>query len=732
MWRDGDTHFTIPVPDGDYVVHLHNVETSAGIDAAGGRLFSVDINESRRITDWDLYDEAGGQSRALIRSLPVSVVGSELRITLIRNIRSPKLCGLEILSPWLTPLPVTSTPLCDDEHPCPADGLSLPRCSGNEVRQTRTSFACIDGQCVPSTSDELVVACAAGNICQAGGCVPDTPVLSLREALIYDHHFLMPEDAVPGDAVGLVNYYDLPNANVAYSILAGDADATFAISSPEGLLTVADATGLSFAQHPRYELLIQAHDATQGITEQATVTITVSEVSKTVFIDPASGGGASEDGSRGHPYDSWGDVVPEAGLTYLQRRGTVFNSQIRVAKSGTAESPISIGAYGVGPIPVLDGANYADGTSYRGVYIGNHTVPSAYVYVYDLEVRNFPSYGVETAPRGHHNRLYNLYLHHSGRTAGELIPGVYVYNNTDDWDEQLYNELSNCRSEYNREHGFKTAAAATTGSYLVARHNGGAGIHNCQESRNNHIFKCIVSDNHGGLTSVGLDNLIEDVISHGNNRYGFITSHISTGAHFKNCVTYGNAQYGILIAENASHAIFEDVEIYGNGVAGVRAAGQTQDIVLDRLQIHDNVGQGLLINETTDCPDLNTGISLRYSLVYNNGAGVRVEDATDVRILNVTFFDNTADDVSVAADSSNVLVRNTILSAVAGTAAQDHDIYLGATDPLFADSARDDFRLMPLSPAVDAGVDVGLSVDLIGTPVPQGSQPDIGAYELVQ
>ena len=34
-----------------------------------------------------------------------------------------------------------------------------------------------------------------------------------------------------------------------------------------------------------------------------------------------------------------------------------------------------------------------------------------------------------------------------------------------------------------------------------------------------------------------------------------------------------------------------------------------------------------------------------------------------------------------------------------------------------------------LSPAIDAGVDVGLEKDIAGTIVPQGKAPDIGAYE---
>jgi hypothetical protein len=50
---------------------------------------------------------------------------------------------------------------------------------------------------------------------------------------------------------------------------------------------------------------------------------------------------------------------------------------------------------------------------------------------------------------------------------------------------------------------------------------------------------------------------------------------------------------------------------------------------------------------------------------------------------------------------------------------------------VFVDANARDFRLKAGSPAIDAGIDVGLKEDLVGTKVPQGKAPDIGAYEFV-
>lgn len=53
------------------------------------------------------------------------------------------------------------------------------------------------------------------------------------------------------------------------------------------------------------------------------------------------------------------------------------------------------------------------------------------------------------------------------------------------------------------------------------------------------------------------------------------------------------------------------------------------------------------------------------------------------------------------------------------------------TNPLFVDVSNNNFLLQANSPAINAGTDVGLTKDFVGTAVPQGSAPDIGAYEYV-
>jgi len=56
----------------------------------------------------------------------------------------------------------------------------------------------------------------------------------------------------------------------------------------------------------------------------------------------------------------------------------------------------------------------------------------------------------------------------------------------------------------------------------------------------------------------------------------------------------------------------------------------------------------------------------------------------------------------------------------------EHDV---TAEPQFVDPDKGDFRLKPGSPGIDAGIEIGIKTDLLGTKRPQGKAPDVGAYE---
>lgn len=73
----------------------------------------------------------------------------------------------------------------------------------------------------------------------------------------------------------------------------------------------------------------------------------------TFYIDPSSA--TNGVGSEVDPFNSWGSVTWTAGNTYLQKAGTTHNGTITVGTSGTSGNRITIGAYGSGARPIVQG-----------------------------------------------------------------------------------------------------------------------------------------------------------------------------------------------------------------------------------------------------------------------------------------------------------------------------------------------------------------------------------------
>ncbi|MEO0143108.1 MAG: right-handed parallel beta-helix repeat-containing protein [candidate division WOR-3 bacterium] len=121
--------------------------------------------------------------------------------------------------------------------------------------------------------------------------------------------------------------------------------------------------------------------------------------------------------------------------------------------------------------------------------------------------------------------------------------------------------------------------------------------------------------------------------------------------------------------------------------------------------------------------------------VYNNtfayiqwhGVGFSGQYAQNEDVRNNIFFNTNTSywwtDTATASGDYNL-----IFGANPPTVVGPHDIL--NQDPMFVDSINNDFRLQPLSPAIDSG-DSLLEVlyDIIGVARPQGLYWDIGAYE---
>ncbi|MBL8659864.1 MAG: hypothetical protein JNM75_08930 [Rhodospirillales bacterium] len=94
--RWGLDGYTLPLPVGMYAVRLHFAETSAGVVESGKRVFSVDV-EGRRLDNLDVFAEAGGARKALVKTFDnVIVRDGELDIAFERKLGEPMIDALEV------------------------------------------------------------------------------------------------------------------------------------------------------------------------------------------------------------------------------------------------------------------------------------------------------------------------------------------------------------------------------------------------------------------------------------------------------------------------------------------------------------------------------------------------------------------------------------------------------------------------------------------------------------
>ncbi|MEZ4753082.1 MAG: LamG-like jellyroll fold domain-containing protein [Bdellovibrionota bacterium] len=184
-------------------------------------------------------------------------------------------------------------------------------------------------------------------------------------------------------------------------------------------------------------------------------------------------------------------------------------------------------------------------------------------------------------------------------------------------------------------------------------------------------------------------------------------------------------------------------------------------IVEDNI-VSNNTGGGFWIRGAINLIVRNN-IFFNNSLVFNEAGGI--DSPTELIVVHNTFFDNGAimsfndtngslvfknnivDTSSTARQfalpntnldfshnlynlsNSNYLRFDGITYDLAGIQGLGHEVASFNSAPGFVNPVAGDFALQGTSNAVNAGTDVGVSVDIFGNARPQGGAPDIGAVE---
>ena len=220
----------------------------------------------------------------------------------------------------------------------------------------------------------------------------------------------------------------------------------------------------------------------------------------------------------------------------------------------------------------------------------------------------------------------------------------------------------------------------------------------------------------------------------------------NTDIEFRNCRIDNNgkaltpenqAGYGFYIG--GSNVIVEKCELDYNGGYGIHqySSGQTPSNNTYRYNIiHDN-GQTISANSADGILLGSGSSSLAYgNVIYKNsrGAGISINyGCTGCKAWNNTVYANGAG-IIVGASASSSNIRNNIIygnaSAITNNGIGTSLSNNLTTDPKFVSEANYEFRLQSTSPAINAGISIlEVTTDIDGTPRPQGTAYDIGAYE---
>ncbi len=186
----------------------------------------------------------------------------------------------------------------------------------------------------------------------------------------------------------------------------------------------------------------------------------------------------------------------------------------------------------------------------------------------------------------------------------------------------------------------------------------------------------------------------------------------------------------------------------GGGIsAGAEDGSSTGAQIYNNISVGDNFGIYLGGNNLIG----PTGVSIYNNTVYNstryglllNGTAAQIASlknnifwcpSVTNKIISANGLDFDASDYNLIGPENTGFIRyadgyyDTLAVYVAASGLDTHSL---KSDPFFVSIVTPDFHLQQNSSAINTGINVGLTRDFDGITVPQGSAPDIGAYEYV-
>jgi hypothetical protein len=437
--------------------------------------------------------------------------------------------------------------------------------------------------------------------------------------------------------------------------------------------------------------------------------------------------------------------------------GGTYNESIQIQKTGTSSNPIKLTNYNGQTVTINGGTSYALGPGSQ-----------------------LPQYWIVDGLR-----LYstgNLTIQYNTWTSSGICQGA------DHWtfrNNYISGSVEICGADTLFE-GNEVDGSNSNG-------NGGNGVQDLQETSHNNIFRNNTVHNFStrGIWSeirthddLFEGNIVHDISSSESyciNTDGFGT--VEWRQTIRNNQLY-KCGTGVMM-ENTFASTVENNVIHDTNIRGIWVFSYgphyTQEGTM-RCQVGGENNQYGDTNGDNNCEGDLTNDILRQNLIYNHGdVGIMVYYAGGVEISGNTIAGNSSsqwgiainpnaavtpqtkmqsnissghsdaevfvgDYISLTVDNNNLFNNSNLTHAYKTQSGKTYWYYLSLpqyqtasgkgqnsifADPQFVNLVNGDFHLKSISPAIDKGVDIGLTSDITNISRPQGIGYDIGSYEFV-
>lgn len=442
-------------------------------------------------------------------------------------------------------------------------------------------------------------------------------------------------------------------------------------------------SGLRRVSSPRFlfgllvvAFLLACQGGSPAITAQTVIEVFLPQISKECrpcyFVDSLDGDDANPGTSEDRPWKSLSRVsaAPLPPMSsVLFKRGSSWIGELSIGQSGQPGAPITFGAYGGGPRPIISNPGPV-GSFTRGI-----VVTGDWIVLRGLEVRDTAEAAIKLMPLADHNIIDDVELWNAGfgiqiDSAYNVVSRAYIHDlhmvvNTFGGNDDYGAVGITLVGGRNNEISYSAFARCRAPS-LDYGQDGGAIEWYGPNTDANYVHHNWVSDS-DGFFEIGGGSTANSVVAYN--------------------VSVNNDRFLLLNLDGK----------YASTITNLRVENNTI------VEISDSQ-RGWVVLGFSAAPTENT-LSVRNNLFYVSNYNY------------VSNFGSFAHSHNLYALQNGTNVGYVLLEGE------------GVADPLFRSLESGDFHLLASSPAINGGLSLGYQLDYDDRPVPVGIAPDIGAFE---